>query len=186
MRYRVALTLVLTTLTLGAVAIAAKWSDATSTTRPFTRLADTLPSLDLQDPRGQTISLRSRTSGHFTLLYVVNQAECASCANFAEEFRIIRRQTPRIEPLLIASGAPPAQFASLLSQMQVTEQALVDQHRALLAWLHLSSEPAAVLVDSSGRVLFVDVRSTSRAAQFPMSRLLHDLGGAAEGANDAR
>lgn len=129
----------------------------------------------MRTPAGEPVNLHDRLRGRAALIYVVNEAECASCSNLPLEFRIIKKETPGVEPLLIGSGASPKAFAAYLDRMDLAASAMIDEPRSLLRALGLSSEPVAILVDSAGRVLFVDLRSTSKAAQFPMGRVLHDL-----------
>jgi hypothetical protein len=54
---------------------------------------------------------------------------------------------------------------------------LLDPDHRLLTALRIKSAPLVLLVDATGRILFVDSRSSSAAAQFPFGRLLPLLGG---------
>lgn len=161
---------------LGSAATAAIWSSAPAPARlTQSPLGDTLPWLAMKTPAGEPVNLHDRLRGHAALIYVVNEAECASCSNLPLEFRIIKKETPGVEPMIVGSGGPPKAFVPYLERMNLASAAMIDEPRSLLHALGLSAEPVAILVDSTGRMLFVDLRSNSKAAQFPMGRVLHDL-----------
>lgn len=162
-------------LALGMVAL--KRLPARPRLRPHSALADTLPWISLETPDGKAINLHNRLAGHPAIIYVVNEAECASCSNLPLEFRVIRQDEPGITPILIASGSSIKTFSPLISQMGLTASALVDEHRELLHALSIESEPVALVVDSTGRIIYMDLRNTSQAAQYPLPRILHDLNG---------
>jgi peroxiredoxin len=138
-------------------------------------IGDTLPSLILRLPNGQSQSLRERLGHKPALLYIFNKAECLGCSDLALEFRVIRREAPGVEPLLIGSGSSPADFARALSDIHLEGSALIDEHRSLLAALRVKAEPLVLLVNANGRILVVDNRNTSRAALHPMGEILHEL-----------
>src|SRR4051794_33684432 len=138
-------------------------------------LGDTLPALTLTSPDGRPVSLRERIGHHAALIYVFTSAECTGCTDLPLEFRVVRRELPGVEPLLIGSGGPPSAFAGSLHDWHLESSALIDTDRSLLAALRVSAEPLVILTDSTGRILLVDTRSTSRAAHFPMGEILHGL-----------
>src|SRR5262249_32116127 len=90
-------------------------------------LADTLPWLTLETPDGRSAGLHERLGGKPALIYIVNVAECASCSNLEEEFRILNREFPRIRPLVVGSGSKSDVFRPYLQQMHVLESALIDE-----------------------------------------------------------
>jgi peroxiredoxin len=138
-------------------------------------LGDTLPALTLTTLDGRAVSLRDRVGHRPALIYLFTSAECTGCTDLPLEFRVVRREFPGIEPLLIGSGGPPAAFATSLHDWHLESSALIDANRSILAALRVSSEPLVLLTDSTGRILLVDTRSTSRAAHFPMGEILHGL-----------
>ncbi|MGH7619774.1 MAG: TlpA family protein disulfide reductase [Gemmatimonadaceae bacterium] len=168
-------TLVVASAVAAAGTAAVRASAPRSVQRAPSAVGDTLPWLTMRTPAGNAVSLHDRIHGHPVLIYVVNEAECASCSNLPLEFRILRREAPGVEALLVGSGSSPTSFTPLLERMDLASSALIDESQGLLRALRLSAEPVTVLIDSSGRVLFEDLRSTSKAAQFPMGRVLHDL-----------
>lgn len=157
-----------------AVVAGANWSRP-ETMRDRNPLGDSLPSLTLQTPDGRLQSLRERLGHRPAVIYVFNQAECLGCSDLPLEFRVIRREMPDVQPLLIGSGAGPAAFSGALHDMHLEDAALIDEKRSLLKALGVSSEPLVILVGPTGRILLVDSRNTSRAARFPMGQVIHDL-----------
>jgi hypothetical protein len=135
-------------------------------------LGKPLPELIVKTINGDPVRLSGRLGKHASLIYLMSPVECASCSNLPLEFKIVRRDLPYIQPLLIGSGAPPEAFRAALGSSPLLAEALVDEHRELLRAFRVSAEP---LVDSTGRILLVDVRSTSAAAQFPMGTVLYNL-----------
>lgn len=144
---------------------------------PYARhpLGEPLPDVPVITPDGKSMRLRERLGAGPSLVYVFNAAQCASCSNLALEFRIIRDAYPTVTPLLVGSGASASEFARAFATMGVADAAVVDEDRALLRALSFEKEPLVLLVDASGRILFVDQRSASQAAQYPMGHVLHDL-----------
>lgn len=139
-------------------------------------LGDTLPVVELRKPDGTPVMLRTHIGTRPALLYIFGVDECASCSNLPLEFQIVHRQAPLLTTLLIASGASLETFRPRLQQMGLHEnEALIDERSALLHGLGIAHEPLVILVDSAGRVIFVDVRKASRAAQYPVGHILRDI-----------
>jgi peroxiredoxin len=136
-----------------------------------------LPQVELKSPAGASIDLRGQTKGRPTLIFVTTTAQCASCSNLPLEFEIVKRELPTIEPLLVVSGSVASDVRPLLERLRLGPDVLIDERRTLIAALHVTSEPLTVLVDSAGRIVFVDWRSIAQAAQYPIGTVLHDLSG---------
>lgn len=147
---------------------------------PYVRnpLGEPLPDVAVEDSAGRTIRLRDLLGGRPALIYVFSAAQCASCTNLGLEFRILHGAYPTLQTLLIGSGAGRSTFAPAFETMNVAGDAVVDERRALLHALSLTREPVVLLADSTGRIVFVDQRSPSQAAQYPMGHVLADLEGA--------
>jgi hypothetical protein len=122
-------------------------------------LGDTLPWLVLRTAEDSAVNLHDRLHGRPAIIYIANQAECTSCSNLPLEFAIIRKEWPGIQPLLIATGASAAEFDPYLRQLRMQSDALIDEHSSLLKKLDIESEPVSVLVDSTGRILILDLRA---------------------------
>lgn len=159
----------------GAVALVGKQGPSRSE-RLAMPLADTMPWLDLVTIDGARVNLHDRIRGRPTAVYVVNTEECASCSNLPLEGRIIGKEFPQLQTIVIGSGSSPDAFARYFSQMGLRSSSLVDPGRALIHALGFAAEPLALLIDSSGRIVLVDSRATSKAAQYPLGRVLRDLG----------
>jgi peroxiredoxin len=144
-----------------------------------TPLGDPLPDVALQRLDGRRVMMRPLLEGRPALIYVFGVAECASCTNLALEFRIARREVPELRTVLVGSGAAAEAFGDLVKEMDVEGagkgEVLIDEHRALIQALGLVKEPVVLLADASARILLADSRGASRAAQFPMGRILHGL-----------
>jgi hypothetical protein len=139
-------------------------------------LGDTLPTALLKHPDGSAVMLRPHLGPRPALLYIFGVDECASCSNLPLEFQIVRRQAPRLMTILIASGASVETFRPRLDKMGLDQKdVLVDEKSVLLHGLGVAREPLVVLVDSTGRVIFVDSRTASRAAQYPVGHILRDI-----------
>lgn len=141
-------------------------------------LGDRLPAVPLRGVDGTSTTLQDRLGHRPAVLYVFSAAQCAGCSNLALEFRILREAFPNVQPLVIGSGSDVETFRPYFEQMGVPDAALVDESRALLRGLDVTREPVVLLTDSTGRILLVDPRSASQAAQYPMGRILADLRGA--------
>lgn len=146
---------------------------------PFVRqpLGELLPNVLVDPATGGRIYLRDLIGRHPALVYVFSAAQCAGCSNLALEFDIVRRAHPGLRTVLIGSGAPAAEFREAFATMGVTGSAVVDESRALLRALSIRQEPIVLLTDSTGRIVFVDPRTPSQAAQYPMGRVLTDIQG---------
>jgi peroxiredoxin len=151
---------------------AARRTAAPPVARFSTPLGDRLPTLALSTIEGRPTTLAERLGGHPALIYVFGVTECASCSNLPLEFKVVQNEAPRLQTLLVGSGADFSSFAPLVRQMGLEKSALVDENRDLIRALGVPSEPAVILVDSTGRILLIDTRGASRAAQFPMGHLL--------------
>jgi peroxiredoxin len=134
-----------------------------------------LPSLTLQSIEGDPIDLRERVGKRPSVLYVFGANECAGCSNLGLEFQILRGLIPSVQPLLIGSGAKPEVFRPFVQPLGVGSSVFIDQKRQLLHALGAPKEPVVALIDSTGRILYIDTRSASQAAQYPMGRLLHAI-----------
>lgn len=143
----------------------------------FNAIGQALPEVTLLDLSGASTSLRERVRGHPALIYVMTTAECSSCSNLPLEFEIVRRQAPSVVTLLVGSGATVDQLRPYVRQMHIENAALADPERSLLRALGAQSEPLALLLDSTSRIVLADTRSTSAAAHYPMGEILHDIAG---------
>ncbi len=141
-------------------------------------LGEPLPDVVVESPDGTPVRLKARLGGRPALIYVFSAAQCASCSNLSLEFRILHGAYPALQTLLVGSGASRETFRDAFRAMELTDVALVDEPRALLHALSLTREPVVLLADSTGRIVFVDQRSPSQAAQYPIGRVLADLEGA--------
>jgi hypothetical protein len=160
-------------LTSGIVAV--KRSTRTPDRRLALPLGDTLQWLELETVDSAPINLHARIAHRPALIYIVNEAECASCSNLPLESRIVQSQWPNVQTVLVGSGSAPSTFARFLTESHAEKIALIDEKRTLLHSLGFDAEPLAVLVDSTGRILYMDLRSTSKAAQYPLGRILFGL-----------
>lgn len=147
-------------------------------TNPTALLGSALPAVSLRSVDGQVVPLAGRVSRGFSLIILLGAKDCFSCSSYALELKILKSKLPGITPILIGSGGDEALFRDYFRREHLESVALLDPDRALLTALHLESEPLVLLVDPEGRLLFVDTRSSSAAAQFPFGRLLPLLGGA--------
>lgn len=147
---------------------------------PYTRnpLGEPVPDVAVEAPNGTPLRLKARLGGRPALIYVFSAAQCFSCSNLSLEFRILHSAYPGLQTLLVGSGASRETFRDAFRTMELTDAAVVDEPRALLHALSLTREPVVLLADSTGRIVFVDQRSPSQAAQYPMGRVLADLDGA--------
>jgi peroxiredoxin len=159
------------------LAIGCSRSEGTHPQAGSTPLGNQLPAVVLAKPDGSPISLMSFLRKRPALIYIFGMAECASCSNLPLEFRIVHREAPDLVTLLVGSGASIDSFKPRLKSMGLSDEALIDEKRQLLDGLGVSREPLVVLVDTTGRILFVDSRSASRAAQYPVGHILRDLRG---------
>lgn len=162
-------------LVFAAGTAAARRSDAASGPRIGFPLGDSLPDVTLTGLDGRAVNLRRRLGGHPALIYIFGPSECASCSNLALEFKVAQNEVSGLRTLLIGSGARPGVFAPLIRDIGLTDVALVDSARTLLAALRVQREPLVLLADSTGRILLADTRGASRAAQFPMGHVLRGL-----------
>ena len=151
------------------------------TNAPFARpmsvspLGDTIPDVTLLTPDGKQEPLKNRIRNRPAALYIYSAAECSSCAGFALEFDILKREIPNVVPLLIGTGGARSAFREYFERAQVVDNALIDESSTLLKGLRVHHGPLVLLIDSNGRIVFVDSRSTSQASQYPLGRVLHDL-----------
>lgn len=177
--HRLFITALAIALALGTGAWALKQRDAGATRFVHSPLGDRLPAVSVQTPSGAVVALRDRIGNKPALIYVFSAAQCAGCSNLALEFRILREAFPNIQPLLVGSGSSRAEFASYFDAMgaEVKAAAVVDESQALLHAFGLERAPVVVLTDSTGRVVLLDPRSVSQAAQYPMGHILADLRG---------
>jgi len=139
-----------------------------------------LPALTLRSVDGSAVALAERLSHGPSLVIVLGARDCFSCASYELELRILKSKLPGILPILIGSGGDEHLFQDYFRRAHLEAVALLDPDRALLTALHVENEPLVLVVDSAGRILFVDNRSSSAAAQFPFGRLLPLLDGALE------
>jgi hypothetical protein len=146
---------------------------------PYVRnpLGEPLPDVAVQRASGGELRLRDRIGRRPALIYVFSATQCAGCSNLGLEFRILKGAYPDLQPVLVGSGAPREAFLDAFKAMEISDP-VVDESRALLHGLSLTREPVVLLTDSTGRIVFVDQRSASQAAQYPMGRVLTDLQGA--------
>lgn len=149
-------------------------------------LGDVLPAVQLKHADGTPVSLADRLRGRPALLFVSNLAECRSCSNLPIELRVLRREAPQLETVLIGSGASAEEFRVQFEKMGVAQsEPLVDEHDVLLTRLGLGKTTLVLLADSAGRILFVDSRTAPDRAAFPIGRVIHDLTAALRPAFDS-
>lgn len=141
-------------------------------------LGTKLPALTLRSVAGSAVSLGDRLSRGPSLVIVLGVEDCLSCASYELELTILRSKLPGLTPILIGSGGDEQLFRDYFRRGRLESVALLDPDRALLTSLRAESEPLVLLVDSEGRILFVDNRPSSAASHFPFGRLLPLLGGA--------
>ena len=141
-------------------------------------LGTTLPPVTLQSLDGGTVALATRLAAGPTLLIVLGPKDCFSCSSYRLELAILKTKLPGVTPLLIGSGSDQAPFREYFRLDRLESIALLDHDRSLVKSLGARSEPLVLLLDTAGRILWVDGRSTSAASQFPLGRLLPLLGDA--------
>lgn len=137
-----------------------------------------LPALTLKSVDGTPVPLATRLSRGPSLVIVVGVADCLGCSSYELELQILKSKLPGVTPIVIGSGADERPFRDYFRGAHMESVALLDHDRALLDSLGVKAEPLVLLVDGAGRILFVDSRPSSAAAQFPFGRLLPLLGGA--------
>jgi hypothetical protein len=141
-------------------------------------LGSQLPAVTLQSVDGSAVPLAGRLSHGVNLVIVLGTKDCFSCSSYQLELRILKSKLPGVSPILIGSGADDQLFKDYFRQDHLESVGLIDRGRVFLTALRVGHEPLVLLADSTGRILFVDNRSSSAAAQFPLGRLLPLLGGA--------
>jgi hypothetical protein len=141
-------------------------------------LGAVLPALTLQSLDGKPVLLADRLARGPSLVIVLGARDCFSCSSYQLELRILKSKLPGLAPILVGSGGDASLFRDYFRKEHLEAVALLDPDRSLLASVGVGSEPLVLLVDSAGRVLFVDNRPSAAAAQFPFGRLLPLLGGA--------
>src|SRR5579862_7736423 len=155
-------------LAVGAGLAAARYQNVTPLApQAPTPMGDTLPTVSLLSPDGRRVSLATQLAHRAAVIYIFGRAECTSCSNLPLEFKVLRADAPGIRPLLIVSGSTVQELGSTVSQLGLGANVLIDERRALLHALGFEKEPLVLLADSTGRILLVDSRRASRAAQYP-------------------
>lgn len=142
-----------------------------------TLLGTPLPAVTLRSLDGKPVALSERIGSGTTLIVLLGSRDCFSCSSYRLELGILKSKLPGITPILIGSGSDEVVFQEYFRQDRLESVGLLDPERSLLAALGVGTEPLLLLV-ADGRILFVDHRSSSAAAQFPFGRLLPLLGGA--------
>lgn len=145
---------------------------------PADLLGSQLPAVTLQSLDGGSVALADRLVPGPTMIIVLGPKDCFSCESYRLELNILKSKLPGISPVLIGSGAEQDLFKDYFRRDHLQSVGLLDKDHRLLSALRIQSAPLVLLVDSTGRILFVDSRSSSAAAQFPFGRLLPLLGGA--------
>jgi len=141
-------------------------------------LGTQVPGLTLRSVDGNPVSLGDRLSHGPSLIIVLGSKDCFTCSSYQLELRILKSKLPGITPILIGSGDDEQVFQDYFRRDHLESVALLDPDRTLLTSLGVSRGPLVLLIDAEGRILFVDSRPTSAAAQFPIGRILPLLGGA--------
>jgi peroxiredoxin len=177
---RISIIWLVAVMALATGAWAVRQRDSVTSRPVHSPLGDRLPAVRVQTPDGASIGLRERIGRRPALIYVFSAGQCAGCSNLALEFKILKDAFPHIQPLLVGSGSSTATFAPYFDQMggDVPASAVVDEPQALLHALGVAQAPVVLLTDSTGRIVVLDPRSVSQAAQYPMGRILADLRGA--------
>jgi hypothetical protein len=170
-------------VSLFAVALITAYAPADARRRGETADATTLlgtqvPGLTLHSVDGTAIPLLDRLSHGPSLIIVLGSKDCFSCSSYQLELRILKSALPGLTPILIGSGGEEQVFRDYFRQDHLESVALLDTDRALLNALGVTPGPLVILTDAEGRILFVDHRSSSAGAQFPIGRILPLLGGA--------
>jgi hypothetical protein len=138
-------------------------------------LGGVLPPLEMETLGSTRASLQSRLGQNGTLILVVGTRDCVSCSNLGVELSSVHHDIPTLRTLVIGSGDGAAGFRGYFDRLGIDSIAVIDSGRVLLHALHLANEPVTILVDSSMRVLMIDSRGTSEAAQFPIGMILTRL-----------
>lgn len=161
---------------LTAYARAESWKRPEASS-PADLLGSQLPAVTLQSLDGKTVSLADRLGHGPTMIIVLGPKDCFSCESYRLELNILKTKMPGITPVLIGSGSRQELFKDYFRRDHLESLGLLDPDAALLSKLRIQQAPLMLLIDSTGRILFVDNRSSSAAAQFPFGRLLPLLGG---------
>ena len=141
-------------------------------------LGSVLPTITLSDVAGRPVVLRGVLAHPVTAIFVVGASQCASCSRLQLEVKVVQTTFPKIGAVVVGSGPGESDLKSYFHALGLDSIALLDSPRAFLHAVALEQEPATLLVDSTGRVLFVDSRATSEGAQYPIGRILHQLAAA--------
>lgn len=142
---------------------------------PTSVLGRPIPEVHLTTLDGQSVSLRDKLNGRAALIIVMGPRDCTSCANLPLELRIVRSKFPHLGTVVVGSGDAVDAFRVYFGASHLEGYGLIDKERALLRSLELEREPITMLVDTSGRILFIDARSPSEASHYPIGRLLLEL-----------
>jgi hypothetical protein len=162
---------------LTAYAKAESWTSAESF-GPSDLLGTSLPQVTVRSIDGSAAPLAERLARGPTMIIVLGPKDCFSCESYRLELNILKSRLPGITPILIGSGSDEKVFRDYFRGDHLESIGLLDPEQRLLKSLRIKSAPLVLLVDSARRILFVDNRSSSAAAQFPFGRLLPLLGGA--------
>lgn len=134
-------------------------------------LGQPLPRVALLGLSGQWESLEARLAGAPGFIVIAGMRDCWACSDYPRQLRVLRERSG-LRTLLVGSGADTAGFREYFRLHRLNEIGLLDPAGDLVRRLGIGSEPWALLVDGSGRVLFADGRNASSAAQMPVATLL--------------
>lgn len=129
-----------------------------------------LPEVKLRALDGSEVSLVDRTRGHPSLVLVVSSADCLSCANYPLEVRVLRHSMPNLQAVLVGSDPDTVFLKEYFHREQIEREALLDHEGEALKALGRQNTPLILLLDTAGRIIFVDARASSQSSVLPISR----------------
>lgn len=138
-----------------------------------------LPDVPLTDLRRRPVGLRQALGGQPAILYLVGRETCLDCTQLPLEMRIVRREHPGLRQWFIAVGSDTAFFARYARTQRIAPQTLLDPGQAIPRALGTPSpDPLILIVDGTGRILYVDARGGAAFSRFPISSVLRAMSAA--------
>ncbi len=136
---------------------------------PRSSLAKFMPDQPLISVDGDSVSLASILRRSPSLLVVLSEDDCLGCGDFGTELRILSREFPGLQQVVIGVGSDTALLRNYFRQTRT--KGYLDLNSSLIRGGAVPT-PFVSVVDTAGRVLFTDTRPGSDARFFPISQLL--------------
>lgn len=147
-------------------------------TGPTSLLGKFLPDIRLLTMGDSVVQLKGMLGRQASLVVVLDEKDCLGCGDFGTELKILARELPHLQQVVIGEGADTALLKSYFRQVRLS--AFLDR-RSQLVSSGLIKTPLVAVVDQGGRILFADERPGSEGQLFSVSRLLPRLTAILEG-----